>query len=815
MYTFKPVSERMEKLHRRVRDRVVQTDAERALIQTETYKKYGNAVPMIRNAMVLYDICSKMTLRVEDEDVICCNLAKYFCGCSINPDFKKIGWIPDRIKEGQWTLRDDGLYHNPDDEEVPLSMAPEDYEAFLSIEEFWNGKTYTDLLREYLPEGVEELGKVRVSHLIDGNVLLNLPAGHMTPGYQKIVDTGFGAIKAEAEEWLKAHKGNVIGDEMERYLFYKSVTIVCDAAHILANRYADKCIEKANGVSDKARKDELKLMADTLRWIGDNPARTFREAVQLQLMYIMMIHLCGITDIGSCGRFDYITGRFLDKDLKNGIITEDEAQEIVDNFFLCINRNWGPTLPELMQTIGIGNTYMHTTIGGTDPVTGKDSTNKCTYMVLEAVGRLGLHDPTVTLRITKDTPDKLLELAIETTKRVGGLPLYYNDDVVIPAVKKELGFTLEEARDYALIGCQEITGSGIEYSSCNGICAPQGSVFYGVVLDLAINDGKNPMNNVQVDCHTGFLYDMKSIEDVKNAFVTMARYILREHITLNTFIEYIVSYNMPQPVISVSMAGCMEKGKDVVNGGAKYTSFGGTATGLATVADSMCTIEYACFDKKICTTRELYDAVMADWVGYEELAQKLIATVPHFGNNDPYADKWMTWVTETYYALCKEITSKHAKYYRAGLYGASDHVGQGYVTWATPDGRKAGTPIADAASPVQSRDVSGPTAVLNSSCCYDHSKFMDGVCLNMRIHPSALAREDGCKKLASMIKTYMNQGGAEVQFNVVSADTMRAAQADPDSYRDLVVRIAGYSAYFVELSTDCQNDLIARNENYI
>ncbi|SFA82245.1 formate C-acetyltransferase [Acetitomaculum ruminis DSM 5522] len=602
---------------------------------------------------------------------------------------------------------------------------------------------------------------------------------------------------------------------MEKYLFYTAVTICCDAAHVLANRYADECLKKAETVDDEARKKELEEMADGLRWIADNPARGFREACQAELLYIQMVLMAGTGDVGSCGRFDQITGKYLEKDLAEGKITEDQAQEIVDNFFLNISRNWGGGLPELVKIIGIGNTYMHTTIGGTDPQTGKDATNKVTYMVLEAVGRMGLHDPTVSLRMTKDTPKELIECAVETTKLVGGLPLYYNDDVLIPAMQKELGFTLEEARDYALIGCQELTGSGIEYSCCNGIAPPHGSVYYSVVLDMAINNGKNPMNGEQASIETGYLYDMKNIEEVKEAFIKMARYVLRAHISINNFMEYVFAYNLPQAIISMSVEGCMEKGKDVINGGAKYTSFGGTATGLATVADSLSTIEYACFDKKICTTKELYDAVMANWKGYEELQQKLIAKVPHFGNNDPYADKWMTWVTETYYSLCQEMSSHYAKYYRAGLYGAADHVGQGYVTWATPDGREAGKPIADAASPAQGRDKNGPTSVLNSSCCYDHGKFMDGVCLNIRIHPSALSREDGNQKLGSMIRAYMDQGGAEVQFNVVSSETMRAAQENPEEYKDLVVRIAGYSAYFVELSKDCQNDLITRSENVI
>ena len=204
---------------------------------------------------------------------------------------------------------------------------------------------------------------------------------------------------------------------------------------------------------------------------------------------------------------------------------------------------------------------------------------------------------------------------------------------------------------------------------------------------------------------------------------------------------------------------------------------------------------------------------MANWEGYEVLRQQILPKVPHFGNDDPYADKYMKWICDVYYAICGECHSVRSKVYKSGLYGASDHVAQGYHTWATPDGRKTGEPLADAASPAQGRDVNGPTSVFNSSCSVYYEKFMDGIALNLRIHPTALRGEDGISKLRDMTKVYFENGGLEVQYNVVSSETLRAAQKDPKTYRDLVVRIAGYSAYFVELNRDCQNDIISRHEN--
>lgn len=250
-----------------------------------------------------------------------------------------------------------------------------------------------------------------------------------------------------------------------------------------------------------------------------------------------------------------------------------------------------------------------------------------------------------------------------------------------------------------------------------------------------------------------------------------------------------------------------------MHGGAKYNSYGGTATGLATIADSLTTIKYMVFDKKLCTARELYDAFMANWEGYEPLRQKCLNAVPHYGNDDPYADEQMKYITSLYIGLCGEMHSTRAKVYKAGMYGASDHIAQGRDTWATPDGRKDAEPLADATSPAQARDLNGPTAVFNSTCCFDHSRVMDGIALNIRVHPSALDGEDGKRKLEDMTKAYFDNGGMEVQYNVVSADTLRAAQAHPEQYRDLVVRIAGFSAYFVEMSAALQNDIISRTEN--
>jgi formate C-acetyltransferase len=814
MYRFGPATDRIQSMHRLIRDRVIQTDAERALIVTESRKRNETVVPIVRRARQVYDLCSRMTLRVEDFDIIVANKAKNFLGSSVNPEWSGEGWIPEMIEKGLWTLQGDGLYHNPASEELKQTISPEDFEALVSIRDYWKTRTITATADAWQPDGYDELCRLNVCTNVPGAPLMQMSAGHLTPGFQKIVNVGYGAIRKQAQDWLEAHRNDLMGEDMNRCLFYSAAVIICDAASTLIRRYGQLCLDKAAQCPDGQRKNELLRMAEGLLWIAENPARTFWEACQATMLYQLFLALEPIP-VGSFGRFDQYTWPFLKADLEAGRITMDEAQEIVDAFFLKVGCFYGGVHPAIAQIIGIGNTYLHTTIGGVDPDTGEDATNPVTYMVLGAMGRLGLHDPTISLRTHRHTPDELWECALETTRRVGGLPLFQNDDVIIPGAMRELGFSLRDARDYAVIGCQEITGSGNDYPAANGISPPHACIHYGVVMGMAINNGVNPFNGVPCSIQPGYLYDMKSFDEVEAAVKSIARYLTRAQVSINHYTEYLTMHHCPQVQLSISMEGCMESGKDCTWGGCKYNSYGGTASGLATIADSLTTIKYMVFDKKLCTARELYDAVMANWEGHEQLRQQILNDVPHYGNADPYADEQMKWICDTYYEICSECYSTRTKTFKAGLYSASDHVNQGYHTWATPDGRRTGEPLADATSPAQGRDRNGPTAVVMSARCYDHSKFMDGLALNIRIHPSALSREDGVAKLRDLTRTYLNCGGMEVQYNVVSSETMRAAQNDPESYRNLVVRIAGYSAYFVELNRDCQDDLIRRTENTV
>ncbi len=814
MYKFRPATERIKYMRELIRDRVIRNDAERLVIITDAYRKYDSVVPIIKRPLALKELCERMTVRVEDFELIVGNKGPHFFSSPQYPEWGVSEWIVEPISRGEWTIREDGLYHNPDNEELRHTISPEDYEIIRSSLDFWKTRKVGAVADAWQPDHFAELKRLNVSSYVDGGMgLVSLPAGHLVAGYEKIINVGYAAIRKQAQDWLDAHYGNLMGEDVEKYMFYKSAVITCDAATTLIRRYATLCSEKAAREDNAKRKKELEMMADGLSNLAEHPARTFWEAVQGIMMYQVLIQIESLLPSPALGRFDQYTWPFLKRDLEAGRITLDEAQEIVDAFFLKANCFYGAGPAKLVNTTGIGNTYQHTTIGGVDRDTGEDATNPVTYMVLETVGRLKLHDPTISLRFNRNSPDKLWELALETSKLVGGLPLYQNDEVIIPALMEQLDFELRDARDYAIIGCQEIVGCGNDYPAPNGMHPPHASVWWGGILNMALNNGVNPFNGEKASVETDYLYNMTSMEQVREAVEKMGRHIMRMFISTNNYAEYISQYYAPQAILSISIEGCMEKGKDVVAGGAKYNSYGGTATGLATLADSLSTIKYMCFDKKLCTTRELYEAWMANWKGYEVLRQRILTEVPHYGNGDPYADEELKWCVELYYRLCQECHSMRSKVYKSGLYGASDHVAQGYITFATPDGRRTGEPLADAMSPAQGRDKNGPTAVFESTVCFDHHHYMGGIALNLRLHPSVLSNEAGMAKVREMTKRYFESGGLEVQYNVVDTDTLRAAQRNPAAYRDLVVRIAGYSAYFVELGTDLQNDIISRNEN--
>ena len=813
MYTFRPVSDRIERLRGKVRDRIIIADPSKARIVREAQAKYKNYPPILAKPAEALYVIQRMHTDIEEDE--------YFAGDVGNKHWGAASgtmWLMMDI-EHTWPIGPDGLHHAPDDDPTyshqKLAISPEDLKE---MREDMKKNMQPGMVRPetWLPQGADELFRLEATPFgRPGGFGVLMPPGHLTPGFQTILKRGYGDIRKQAQDWLDAHKGNVMGDNMGKYLFYSAAVLACDGAITLNKRYADKAREKAETETRPEKKEEYLRMADSLDWIATNTPRNFFEALQMVMLYHIFLMVDNGPGVTSMGRFDQYVWPFLKKDLEAGTITKAYAQELVDAFFLKLNIFYGGGFGKGAQTAGIGHIGQHTTIGGCIPETGECAVNPVSYMVLESIARLKLHEPTVSLRTDKNTPKEIWDCAIATSMNVGGLPLLQNDDCIIPGIMRELGFSLEDARNYAFIGCQEITGSGNDYPAPNGSAMGINGIYWPIALVMAINNGINPMNGRQAPAEycSGYLYEMKSMEEVKAAYEKLTKWMFTWIATLNNYCEHEYTRLFPFPNLSISTEGCMESGKDVSAGGAKYNSYGGTATGLATVGDSLTALKYMVFDKKLVSGKEMLDAILANWEGYEPLRQRIINEVPHYGNADPYADMEQKYVMDLYYNQSRGFHNERCKVYKCGMFGAADHVPQGEITWATPDGRKAGTPIADAMSPVQGRDEKGPTSVFVSSCCFDHSRYMDGMAVNLKIHPTALNSDDGITKLQDMTKTYFEEGGMEVQYNVVDAATLRAAQQHPEEYHNLVVRIAGYSAYFVDMTEAMQNDVISRAEH--
>ena len=803
MYTLSPVSERVRRLRKRYRSTPISISSERAAVVTDTYRENQYDPNIIKRAKVMYNLCSRMTILVQEDELLVGNISPYYKGVDIAPEYDELKWLVAELRDGSFLTRNKC-------EEEGMYIAPEDIPVFIDLyENYWKDNNLTHYIDAAMPKQMALIARSGAIPFFEkGNG--GCPVGHFNAAFYKAIDKGFGAIGREAREKLAAMEGKLYGDSVEKYIFYQAIAIVCDAAVLLSKRYAAKCREVAESASEKRRAELLK-MADSLDWIMENPCRTFAEAVQVTLLYQQMMVMDGLLHGLTVGRFDQYTGKYYDADLAAGRITPEEGQEIVDCFFLKLaDMMKGRSKYGALLSSGGYSAGQHMSIGGLKR-DGSDATNAVTYFMLQTSGRLSLHEPPLSLRVHKNTPPELWEAAIETAKRVGGVPTLQNDEVIIPALLRS-GLSLEDARDYCIIGCMEPAGSGCEWPACGGTGAAT-MVNLLKMLMIAINNGVIPGTDIQCGPQTGYLYDMRSLDEVMEAYRKTVDFFIDWHVTGTNVFEYVASQLLPLPVVSATIEGCMESGKDVMWGGAKYNSTGSAGVGCANVADSLAVIKYMCFDHKLCTTRELYDAYSNNWEGEgQEILRQVVRTkVPRYGNDDVYVDELAREAMDVFSNKLNAATGPRGGF-RAGLYPVTAHVVMGMVTPASPDGRKAGEPLSDGISPMQGLDTHGPSAVLNSVSRINHVNNGNGTQLNMRFHPSAVSGEAGDRKLAELISTFFDRGGMHIQYNVISTDTLRAAQKAPEDYKDMVIRVAGYSAYFVELGRVLQDDLIARTE---
>jgi pyruvate formate-lyase/glycerol dehydratase family glycyl radical enzyme len=802
MFTLSPVTDRVARIREKYRTTRPSICIARYKIVTEFYKENPQLQGILKRAKNFRNICQQLPVLINPDEIIVGWQASKYRSCALYPE-TSFGWFMDELKAGTIPLRDTD----------PYDIDPGNAEYILNTGDFWRKECLSAKVDEYIPLGYFDAAGSGVTYFGSKNTCTS-PVGHFVANFEKAMHKGFSAIRAEAKAKMDELEGVMFGNGAAGYAFYRAITIVCDGMILLSKRYAKECERLASAETDPARKSELLAMADCLNWIMENPCRSFHDAVQCMFLYQLALCLDAQQHGISFGRVDQYLGSYYEADIAAGRITHKKAQELLDLFYLKVaemNKIW----PYFATLSGPGYTSGQLmTIGGVTK-DGNDATNAVSYMMLQSAGRLVLHDPPQSLRIHKGTPQELWEAAIATTQIAGGVPTFENDDVIIPALMSR-GLPLESARNYCLIGCVEPQSCGDEWACPGG----NGTESFFNLLNaflLGINNGYNPFPGPdgklggQVGLPTGYLYEMRTFDDVLNAVKKQIEYFVNWHISLVNTWEFIASEHMQLPLLSATIDGCMESGKDVMQGGAKYNSTGNAGIAIGNIADSLAVVKYLIYDKKLITARELYDAIMSNWEGKEDLRQFILNEAPHYGNDNEYTDEFARWASDVYGNAVNSATGPRGRY-AAGLYPVTAHVLFGLSTAASPDGRKAGEPLADGISPVQQLDKSGPTATLKSVSVIDQNKFSNGTLLNMRFHPTALSNESGKAKLIALIRTYFALGGMEMQFNIVSGKTLRRAQEKPEEYRDLVVRIAGFSAYFVELYKASQDDIIKRTE---
>ncbi len=806
MYELKPISERIQHIRELYRTTEPAISISRYKLLTEFYQNNQQLNGVLKRAYVYKYICDNLEIDIHDHEMIVGGHAPTYRGAAMFPE-NAGDWIKQEFGDGTISTRDID----------PYIVDEQDKQYVLDTIDYWCENATSKMVQAYMPPGYMPHADNFVTtygHMPP----CESPVGHFIVGHQKVLDRGLLSIKEEADQRMAEMDERGIGPDIDKYDFYRGISVTLEGAINLANRYSQLAAEKAAECSDPVRKAELEKISETMAWVPAHPARTFFEAAQCVFFYQMLVTLDAQLHGTSFGRIDQYLGRYYEKDLKDGLITAEEGQEIIDFLILKIaeqNKPWGymPTRSGPGYTSG-----QLVTLGGVDS-RGEDATNDVTYMVLQASARLVLHSPPLSLRVHEGTPDELWQAAIETTRRCGGVPTFESDAAIIPALQKR-GLSIEDARNYGLVGCVEPAGCGMEWPQCGGTGTESYFLIPNALL-MAINNGINPMRfpgapePTQTGLPTGYLYEMESFEEVKQAYRKQVEFFAQWHVDNVSSFQYVMRWNQPVLIASAGIEGCMESGRDVMNRGAKYTNIGIAAIGVGNVADGLAAIKYLCFDTKKVTTREFYDAMMANWQGSEraeEIHAMILNEVPHYGNGDEYVDELGAYGAHVFADAFNGKEAYNGTFH-AGAYPVTAHVMFGGMSYAGPDGRYIGDSFSDGISGVQGRDINGPLAVLSSVEHLDSSRFSNGMLLNMKFHPSAVNSEDSKKKLVDVMKTYLvDMKGMEMQLNIVSTETMKAAREKPEEYKDLVVRIAGFSAYFVEISEEAKDDLIARTE---
>lgn len=760
---------------------------ERALLVTKAYQETEGLPVYVRRAHALETILDNMTIFIGDDELIVGNQCSKPRSSPIFPEFS-CNWIEPEL---------DTMAHRDGD---AFQISEENKAALRAIFPYWKGKTNNELATNLMPP--ECLEAMMAGVYTFGNYYYN-GVGHISVDYRKVLEKGLNGIIAEAAD-AKAKLDVADAEDLRKCHFLSSVITSCKAVIRFAARFAAEAEKQAAACSNPVRKAELAEIARICRKVPAEPAGSFHEACQSWWFTHLAIQIESNGHSVSPGRFDqYMYPHYA----KDPSITAEKAQELVDLLFIKLTELNKIRDAESTKAFGGYPLFQNMIVGGVNRK-GEDATNSISYICLQAAQNTKLYQPSLSVRIHENTPHLFYQKAAQTTRVGLGIPAYYNDRVIIPALLAR-GLAREDARDYCMIGCVE--------PQCGGKTEGwHDAAFFNLakIVELTMNDGVCPACNKQLGPKTGHATSFTTFEQFKEAYTKQMEHFVRLLAIADNAVDLTHARNMPLPFLSCMVEDCIGRGKSVQEGGATYNFTGPQGVGVANAGDSLTAVKKLVFEDKALTMEQLKKAIDANFEGPESEAirQMLLNRAPKYGNDVDYAD---LLARESAMIYCKEVDKYHnprGGQFQPGLYPASANVPMGAAVMATPDGRKAHTPLADGVSPSGGLDQSGPTASALSVAKLDHAEASNGTLLNMKFHPNAVKDERGLENLIAVTETLFTHGGSHVQYNVVGKETLLDAQKNPEEYRGLVVRVAGYSAFFTALDSRIQNDIIARTE---
>ncbi|HKI77929.1 MAG TPA: trans-4-hydroxy-L-proline dehydratase [Ignavibacteriaceae bacterium] len=783
------MNERIKKLRKQSLNAQTTLSHERAILVTEFYKS-GNAEKV--SVPVSRALCFKYIL---DNKKLCINNGELIVG-ERGPAPKSTPTYPEICIHSE---KDLNILN--DREKVSFKSNKATRKIFNEkITPFWGGKS----IRDKIFSEVDQEWKDCFSAGIFTEFMEQRAPGH-TVLDNKIYNKGLLDFRKDIERNISKLNFYNDTDAFNKREELKAMNIAAEALIIFAKRYSNLATELAKNETDKARKKELKEIARICKSVPANAPASFYEALQ----YYWFIHLGVITELNTWdsfnpGRLDQHLYPFYKKDIEAGKLTPESAKELLQAFWIKFNNQ--PAPPKVGVTAQESNTYTDFCLINMGGLTesGEDAVNELSYILLDVIEEMRLLQPSSMIQVSKKNPDRFIKRALNIIKTGYGQPSIFNSDSIVQELVRQ-GKTIVDARNGGASGCVESGAFGKESYILTG--------YFNLVkiLEITLNNGTDPRTKKMLGIETGDPINFETYENLFDAYVKQLNHFIDIKIKGNLIIERLYAQYLPAPFLSILVDDCISQGKDYNDGGARYNTSYIQGVGIGSITDSLSSIKYNVFDKKNITMEKLLKSLKNNFKNEDGLRKLFLGDTPKYGNDDDYADDILKDVFENYFKAVDGRPNTKGGHYRINLLPTTSHVYFGSVIGATPDGRFAGEPLSEGISPVQGADLNGPTAVIKSAAKIDHLRT-GGTLLNQKFTPQLMETESGIDKITKLVRSYFRMDGHHIQFNVVTAELLRKAQKNPEKYRDLIVRVAGYSDYFVDLTIELQNEIINRTE---